>query len=97
MKIKAFDTGAIREDDENKVDWTVIPWEELERVARHLMNGAKKYSKDNWKKGQPTERYKRSLARHFVSVMKGETNEDHLSAVVFNALALMFNERMQIE
>jgi hypothetical protein len=35
--------------DRDKVDWTLMPWKELEQVLEVLEFGAKKYSRDNWK------------------------------------------------
>ena len=36
----------------------------MRRLAQHYQNGAKKYAKNNWRKGQPISRYYDSAMRH---------------------------------
>jgi hypothetical protein len=59
----------------------------LVRYAAHLTKGAAKYSPRNWMKAngvEEMERFRSSAARHFQQWMNGETDEDHMAAVVFN-------------
>ncbi len=85
-------TGAVRDTNEGKIRWDLIPVEALKRVALHYTNGAKKYDDNNWKKGIPTERFIESAMRHFMQYRLGEKDEDHLSDVVFNILGIIYNE-----
>lgn len=87
-----YPTGAVRDTNNGKIRWDLIPVEALKRVALHYTNGAKKYGDNNWKKGIPTERFIESAMRHFMQYRLGEKDEDHLSAVVFNILGIIYNE-----
>lgn len=91
---QSFPTGAVRDTANGKVRLDLLPWPELERVARHYMRGMEKYAARNWEKGIPSSRCLQSLLRHVSAVAQGKGDEDHLSAVVFNALAIAFNERV---
>lgn len=88
-----FDTGAVRDTQEGKpqpdfvLEW--LPLEAAERVARHYENGARKYDRDNWRKGIPASRCLASAFRHLYQYQHGDRSEDHLSAVVFNMLCIL--------
>jgi len=59
----------------------------VERLAQHLTLGALKYSPHNWMKaegGAELERFRESAVRHFMQWLRGDTDEDHFAAVVFN-------------
>ena len=59
----------------------------LKRYAELLARGAVKYNDRNWEKatGQAElERGKQSAFRHFVQYLCGDTDEDHIAAVLFN-------------
>ena len=58
--------------DEEKRDWTLLPWGALEEVVKVLEFGAKKYSRDNWKHVEPRERYVSAAFRHLIAYAKGE-------------------------
>jgi dATP/dGTP diphosphohydrolase len=82
--------GGVRDTEEGKTDYTLIlDGPMYTRWAEHLTKGAKKYAARNWMgfKSDPvkaTERAKRSLMRHLVQYMNGETDEDHAAAIFFN-------------
>lgn len=63
------------------LEW--LPVEALRRVKQHYINGAKKRSKDNWRKGIPARVCLDKAARHLYQYIHGDRAEDHLSAVVF--------------
>lgn len=84
--------------DENKIDWTLVPWKEMEEVVKVLTHGAIKYSPDNWKKVDP-ERYRKALLRHIFSYIGGEVIDqdsglNHMAHVICNALFLMWNDNL---
>jgi len=56
--------------------------------------GAEKYTAWNWAKGQPSSRYRESLARHLMSHDMGDTEEDHLAAAVFNLMGMIHNQEV---
>ena len=82
--------------DTDKVDWTLMPWKELEQVLMILEFGAKKYSRDNWKHVEAS-RYEKAAMRHLISYITGELNDpetgkSHLAHLPCNALFLMWND-----
>jgi hypothetical protein len=88
-KRQQFKGGAVRDVDDNKPRYELIPVTALKRVALHYTNGARKYDDDNWSKGIPFRRIYGSLMRHCYAFGEGEKSEDHLAAIVFNAMAIM--------
>lgn len=89
-----FNTGSVRDTNEGKPRFELITPLALYRLAMHYTNGAKKYGDDNWTKGQPLRRYIESLERHLWCVKMGFTDEDHESAVVWNAIAYIHTKIM---
>ena len=88
-----FSTGSRRDVEDDKLDWTLLPFFGLRRVVRHLMKGASKYGRNNWRLGQSMGRADRSLLRHAIDgYFAGDRSEDHLAAIVFNAVLLMDHE-----
>lgn len=65
----------------------------LKRIARHLGAGAKKYDDHNWRKGINLARFYSSAMRHLWQAFWGDTSEDHLAAVAFNVIGIMWTER----
>ena len=87
-----YPTGAVRDTNKGKIRWDLVPKECLKRVAIHYTDGSKKYDDHNWKKGIPTDRFEESMERHMMQYLLGETDEDHLSACVFNIFGIMWNQ-----
>ena len=88
-KRQEFEGGAVRDTEDGKPRFDLIPPLAERRVAMHYGGGAKKYDEWNWAKGMPFSRFLASMKRHIAAFERGELNEDHLAAVVFNANALM--------
>lgn len=55
-------------------------------LAVHFEEGAKKYSDNNWKKGIPVERYLDSAVRHYCKFKRGDMDERHDRAFLWNIL-----------
>lgn len=91
-KREDFETGARRDVQDDKPLYECIPVFALERVALLYTRGAKKYGLDNWKKGIPFMRMMASLLRHAFQFVQGDASEDHLAAVCWNALGIMYYE-----
>ena len=89
-KRQQFGTGAVRDTEEGKGRFDLIPTIALRRLAKHYENGARKYTDNNWQKGIPLARYLDSLFRHYTSVKDGDEGEDHVSAVIWNAIGYMW-------
>lgn len=85
-----FATGSRRDTSEGKSRVDLI-WEGfLIRIAALLVRGLKKYGKGNWKKGQPISRSYESSLRHLLMWKMGDKEEDHLAAVCFNIMSIMY-------
>lgn len=84
-----FGTGAKRDSQEGKPRFDLVPTFALQRVADLYARGAEKYDDNNWMKGIPATRCLASLERHLHQFKQGDVDEDHLAAVVWNALAIM--------
>lgn len=101
--IRNFDTGAIRDTEDNKEDYNeTISWTAFKRYAQYMTGKKKKYGAGNFKKGIPIESYERSLLRHVQKYMENkyedgivERDEDHIAAIVFNAFGIMHEEEMK--
>ncbi len=87
-----FDTGAVRDGQEGKGRFDLIPYEALERVAKVFEGGAKKYAERNWEKGIPTHRFMDSGLRHAMKHLAGRRDEDHLAMAAWNFLCLLQTE-----
>lgn len=94
-KRKQSITGALKEDA-RKGNPHLIPTSALRMLAQRFQDGADKYGARNWEKGHKLSNYVDSLYRHLWQFMDGETDEDHLSAVIWNAVALAHTAK-QIE
>lgn len=80
-------------NNKGKPKYSLIALDCLEPCARVLEFGAKKYSRDNWKKGMPITEIIDSLLRHLGALQRGElidpeSGEGHIGHIQCNALFL---------
>jgi hypothetical protein len=98
--MRKFKSGAVRDSLDGKEDYIeTISWTAMKRYAQYMTGKKEKYGTGNFKKGIDIESYEGSLARHWQKYIankyeKGdvEVNEDHISAIVFNALGILHEE-----
>jgi len=98
--MRTFKTGAVRDDDNGKESYVeTISWTALKRYAQYMTSKKAKYGQGNFKKGIPIESYEESMVRHMQKYIANkyeggncEKDEDHLAAIVFNALGIMHEE-----
>lgn len=87
-KREAFDSGMVRDTEAGKTDYTLIfDGPMLDRWAEHMTRGAQKYAARNWMQAageRELNRFLRSAARHFRQWLRGDRDEDHAAAVIFN-------------
>ena len=83
-----FTTGAVRDASYGKGIPSAIPPRALIKLAKRFEDGAAKYKRDNWKQGIPISRYIDSLYRHLWAFMAEDQTEDHLGAIIWNAVCL---------
>lgn len=93
-----FSTGMKRDIQKGKprfdLCWKPLYWRWAELMGR----GAEKYGENNWMKAATEEelnRFKASAERHLQQLLKGDTDEDHAAAVLFNVAGIEYvKERM---
>lgn len=103
-KRQDFPTGSKRDlqDGKGRFDLVMLGWPRaLTLLAKHMEKGYKKYGTDpltgvpepawrnNWTRGQPLSRYLDSATRHLTKFCANETDEDHLTAAIWNLLSLL--------
>lgn len=91
---QTFETGAVRDTAEGKSRPDLISPFATERLGDWLMLGAQKYSERNWERGIPVSRTIASLHRHLMKYQQGSKDEDHLAAIMCNAMFLLHTEEM---
>lgn len=64
------------------------------RLAKWYELGSAKYGEYNWTKGMPFSRYLAALERHVIALKMGKMDEDHLSAIAWNAFAIMHHQEL---
>lgn len=62
----------------------------LLEVAKHFEEGAKKYGENNWQKGIPPKCYIDSAIRHYLKWLRGDTDEPHDRAFVWNLMCCIW-------
>lgn len=62
----------------------------LLEVSKHFEEGCKKYGERNWEKGIPLHCYMDSAIRHYFKFLRGDTDERHDRAFVWNILCAMW-------
>jgi hypothetical protein len=91
---EAYETGMVRDSQEGKPRFDLlwaehVPFTEqfLTRVAGLAQRGADKYGERNHERSRTQEelsRFRASALRHLMQWIAGETDEDHMAAVVMN-------------
>jgi len=59
-------------------------------VSKHFEDGAVKYGERNWEKGIPVNCYVDSAIRHYLKFLRGDTDEPHDRAFVWNILCCLW-------
>jgi len=72
--------------DDNKHEKPTLVLE----LAKHFEEGAKKYGENNWQKGIPANVYIDSAIRHYLKFLRGDTDERHDRAVVWNIVCCIW-------
>lgn len=62
----------------------------LLEAAIHFEEGAKKYGENNWKLGIPVNCYLDSAIRHYLKYRRGDNDEPHDRAFVFNIMCCIW-------
>ena len=75
-----------RKDDQEKIRFELLPGDVLRAIAIILTFGAIKYAPRNWEKGIPCHCYLDSGPRHYLKFIRGDSDEAHDRAFVWNML-----------
>ncbi len=59
-------------------------------LAKHFEEGAKKYGEYNWQKGIPVHCYIDSAVRHYLKCLRGDKDEPHDRAFVWNIVCCIW-------
>ena len=59
-------------------------------VSKHFEEGAKKYGENNWQKGIPVHCYIDSAIRHYLKYLRGDQDEPHDRAFVWNVMCCIW-------
>lgn len=62
-------------------------------VSKHYEAGANKYSERNWEKGIPVHWYIDSGVRHYIKVLREDTDEPHELAFLWNMLGAIWTHK----
>jgi len=89
-----FESGMVRDTQEDKPRPDLISPFFEDRLGMHLARGAKKYAERNWEKGAKFSRFVASLKRHYTAYLRGDKDEDHLSAMAFNIMCIVHFEEL---
>ena len=88
-----FKTGMVRDTTKGKARFDLVYKPLLWRWAELMARGAEKYGANNWQKAATQEeldRFKESAERHLQQLLRGDTDEDHAAAVLFNVAGIVF-------
>lgn len=66
-------------------------------VAHHYEDGAKKYGENNWQKGMPIRVYFDSALRHYFKYKRGDVDERHDRAFVWNMFGMLWTIEHKME
>ena len=79
-----FSTGAVRDMHEGKGRMDLLPMTAIIELSKHCEAGAMKYGEHNVDKGIPQHSLCDSAMRHLVKYMRGDKDENHLVAALWN-------------
>jgi hypothetical protein len=66
-------------------------------VSKHFEQGAQKYGENNWQKGIPVSCYLDSAVRHYLKWRRGDADEPHNRAAIWNILCCGWEIERQAE
>lgn len=69
----------------------------LLELAKHYENGAKKYAERNWEQGIPCHCYVDSGVRHYLKYRRGDKDEHHDRAFLWNMYGLLWTHHNKPE
>ena len=97
---KEFSNGFVRDIDDSKLRFDLIPIWQLKTLARQYTDWMKKYWENNrqlarWK--EAIMRFKQSARRHFITRQEWIYDEFHNDATIFNIMAYEYHRNRMLE
>lgn len=80
--------SALNTFQDMRVEWDIHTL--ILEVAKHFEEGAKKYGDNNWQKGIPVHCYIDSGVRHYLKFLRGDKDERHDRAFVWNLMCAIW-------
>lgn len=87
-----FSTGAVRDMHTGKGRMDLLPVTAIIELSKHCEEGALKYGERNIDKGVPQHSLVDSGLRHLMKYLRGDTDENHLRAALWNIAWAMEQE-----
>lgn len=90
------DHGMKNDFADGKQRWDLLPLPQIAEIVKLYTEGAKKYAPNSWQKlDNGYQRYKGAMLRHLLAYEMGErsdseTKANHLAAVAWNAIAMLY-------
>ncbi len=90
----------ILKQSENKIQWDLLPWCEVEEVVKVFQFGNTKYEKNDWMKVEnKRDKYFAAALRHIIAWWNGESKDsesglNHLAHAICCLLILMWNKNI---
>ena len=90
-KNRVYETGSVRDNNEGKGAYYLIPSLPLDLLAKLFQAGADRYGANNWQKGQPLmASYYDSAMRHLNKLKAGDKSERHDISAIWNLFAYVW-------
>jgi len=99
-KRQEYASGMRRDTQEGKPDYTLVNEAAFTRWAMHMTIASAKYGRGNYLLADSPEeldRFKASAYRHMVQWQRGDVDEDHMAAVMFNLAAAEMVKRKLLD
>ena len=90
---RKFESGAVRDIQEGKGRYDLLPWDAIHELAIHCEEGALKYCERNCEKGIPIHSLVDSGIRHLSCYLRGMKDEPHLRAALWNIAFAIWMEK----
>lgn len=89
-----FQSGAVRDMHEGKGRLDLLPCSAIIELAKHCEAGAMKYGERNVDRGIPQHSFIDSGLRHLFKYLRGDNDENHLVAALWN-IAWAVNQEVE--
>lgn len=93
-KREDFSTGSVRDKQEGKGAFHLVPMFVTWLLGCVYEDGAIKYACRNWEKGQPLSQYLKSCMNHISKHMMGMRDEPHILQAIWNLYGYVFTAAM---